>query len=108
MERLIKNSKMLAEDYELLNIDHHSNCDEYVYNQQHNLPLRRQGAIDIYNYDKCEFLILEKIQAFMCNSKDKINLFYYRIERSKFMQKDNILRYFGYKCKMVRDLTNPS
>ena len=44
----------------------------------------------------------------MFSSKDKTNLFYKRIERSKFAAQGGPTRFFGYKCKMVRGLDNMS
>ena len=71
---------------------------------------KRQGALNIYNIDRCEYFILEKIQKFRTNSKDKTHLFYKRIETSRLKEttRTGIVRFFGYKTKMVRDINNNS
>ena len=108
MNMINKNKKMKAEDYNMNNIELNSVCQGDLIKIKNNNSLRRQGALNIFNYDKCEFMILEKIQSFMCYSKDKTNLFYKKVERSKFTTDEGVIRFFGYKCKMVRDLSNVS
>jgi hypothetical protein len=54
-----KGKKMKAE--ECFELDMHSVCLGDLEKFENNDCFRRQGAIDIFNYDKCEFLILEKI-----------------------------------------------
>jgi hypothetical protein len=77
------------------------------------MELKRKGAMNIYNIKYCEFLILEKLQAYVSTSKDKTNLFYKRLEYIRQDQRDvdeeigvPLISHFAFKCKIVRDVNN--
>ena len=68
---------------------------------------RRQDALNQYNKEFCEALIVEKLEEKITRVKDSMSLYYKKIEvqiNDDDQDYNNLSRVFGYKTSFVRSI----